>query len=267
MKKAQIVRIKRSKYKALAIVQVEETNEKDIPWAIPVANNKLVRVTKGIEDHKARETQKKYTAKLTELPRNASEVLLLRCLRSKGARSVYIPPNRNGNQKKTATIMFATEEDMEAAQSKLIMYNNFRVHWVNNRKRETRQREELREERGRSWERLSQRSDERSVRDEERRQENRSYMNRRKNKEFWKREDQIVEERDNMQNQNAERQRKYMNESKKEKEGLKERTPEIRTKLQEKSTYVEDILGCILERLERLEEARERAWEDIANRS
>jgi len=125
MKKAQIVRIKRSKYKALAIVQVEETNEKDIPWAIPVANNKLVRVTKGVEDHKARETQKKYTAKLTDLLRNVSEVLLLRCLRSKGARSVYIPSNRNGNQKKTAMIMFATEEDMEAAQSKPIMYNNF----------------------------------------------------------------------------------------------------------------------------------------------
>ena len=84
-------------------------------------------------------------------------------------------------------------------------------------------------------------------------------MNRRKNKEFWKREDQIVEERDNMQNQNAERQRKYINESKKEKEGLEERTPEIRTKQQEKSTYVEDILGRILERLGRLEEARERA--------
>ena len=40
--KAQIVEIKRSKYKALAIVQVEKTNGKEIPQAIPVNNDKLV---------------------------------------------------------------------------------------------------------------------------------------------------------------------------------------------------------------------------------
>ncbi|CAG8785999.1 19802_t:CDS:2, partial [Racocetra persica] len=56
-KEAQIVRIKRSKFKTFAVV------------------------TKGEEDHEAREKQKKYTAKLTELPENALEILLLRSLK------------------------------------------------------------------------------------------------------------------------------------------------------------------------------------------
>ena len=128
-KKAQIIRIKRSRHRALAVIQVEEIYE-DIPWSIPVNNNKLVRVTKGIEDHEAREKQRRYTAKLTELPGSASEVLLLRSLKSKGVKSVHIPPNRNGNQRRTATIMFATEEDMKAAQTKPSMHNNFHLFWI-----------------------------------------------------------------------------------------------------------------------------------------
>src|ERR1043166_6970332 len=98
-KKTNIIRIKRSKYKALAIIQTEELREKSLLWSIPVGNNKLVRVTKGEEDYEARDKQRQHIAKLTELPGNASEVLLLQCLRSKGAKSVYIPPNRNSNQK------------------------------------------------------------------------------------------------------------------------------------------------------------------------
>src|SRR6185295_5242325 len=140
-KEAHIVRIKRSKYKSLAIVQVEKSEEGNISWSIPVDKNKLVRVTKGIEDYEAREKQKQYTAKLTELPSNASEVLLLRCLRSKGAKSVHIPPNRNGNQRRTATIIFATEEEVKAAQSKPIMYNNFRVYWTSEKNKEARRKE------------------------------------------------------------------------------------------------------------------------------
>ena len=98
---------------------------KDIPLSIPVDNNKLVWVTRGIEDHEAREGQRRYTAKLTELPGSASEVLLLWSLRNKGVKSVHILPNRNRNQKKTATIIFATEKKLKAAQLKPIMYNNF----------------------------------------------------------------------------------------------------------------------------------------------
>jgi len=156
-------------------VQIESTDGRNIPWAIPVNNNNLARVTKGEEDHEAREKQRKYTAKLTELPGNASEVLLLRSLKSKGAKSVYIPPNRNGNQRRTATVIFATEREMKAAQSKPIMYNNFRVYWVNERKSEPRRRESLRKERGRSWDRLSQTFDTEEDRSRERSQVNKIY--------------------------------------------------------------------------------------------
>ena len=44
---------------------------------------------------------------------------------------MYIPANRNGNQKKFAIITFAKQEEMEAAQSKPIKYNNYTVHWEN----------------------------------------------------------------------------------------------------------------------------------------
>jgi hypothetical protein len=93
IKDVQIICIKRFKYKALAVIQTQGIEEEDIPWSLPADNNKLVRVTRGRKDHEARERQRKHMAKLTELPGNASEVLLLRCLRSKGAKSVYIPPN------------------------------------------------------------------------------------------------------------------------------------------------------------------------------
>jgi hypothetical protein len=97
IKDMQIICIKRFKYKALAVIQTQGIEEEDIPWSLPADNNKLVRVTRGREDHEARKRQRKHTAKLTELPGNASEVLLLRCLRSKGVKSVYISPNQNRN--------------------------------------------------------------------------------------------------------------------------------------------------------------------------
>src|ERR1043165_7258370 len=68
---------------------------------------------------------------LKDLPASASEVLLLRCLKSRGAKSVYIPFNRNGNQRRSAIVTFATEEEMNAAKSKLIRYNNHLVFWKN----------------------------------------------------------------------------------------------------------------------------------------
>jgi hypothetical protein len=72
-------------------------------------------VTKGIEDHEARERQRNYTAKLTELSGSASEVLLLRSLKNKEVKLVHILPNRNRNQRRTVTVMFAIEEDIKTA--------------------------------------------------------------------------------------------------------------------------------------------------------
>jgi hypothetical protein len=209
IKDVQIVCIKRFKYKALAVIQTQGIEEEDIPWSLPADNNKLVRVTRGREDHEARERQRKHTAKLTELPGNASEVLLLRCLRSKGAKSVYIPPNRNGNQKRTALIIFATEEDMRAAQSKPIMYNNFRVYWVNERRKEPRSRESFKNRRERSWDRSSQNYDIEENKSKERSHWNRTYTNRKKDWEDPKPKVQTIEEENNNLRQNIKNQSRY----------------------------------------------------------
>jgi hypothetical protein len=56
-------------------------------------------------------------------------MLLLRSLKSKGAKSAYIPTNRNSNTKRFAIITFASQEELEAAQSKPIRYNNHTVFW------------------------------------------------------------------------------------------------------------------------------------------
>ena len=82
--------------------------------------------------------------------------------------------------------MFATEEDMKTAQSKPFMYNNFRVYWVNSKEKETRKREDFKEERGRSWDRYSQISNTEDVKSKERKQRNRTYTNRERSEEFWK---------------------------------------------------------------------------------
>jgi hypothetical protein len=115
IKGAQIKYIKRSKYKALAVIKAKEIEEGRIPWSLPIETNKLARVTIGEEDYNRRNMQNQFTTQLVELPGNASEVLLLRCLKKKGVKSVYIPPNRNGNQRRLATITFVSAKEMEAA--------------------------------------------------------------------------------------------------------------------------------------------------------
>jgi len=122
---AKIDRIKRSKYKALAVIQTEKLEEDNIPWALPIGTHKLARVMRGNEDYNQRDLHNQFTSKLLELPGNVSEVLLLHCLRKKGAKSVYILTNRNGNQRRSATITFSSEEDKEAAQTKPIRFNNY----------------------------------------------------------------------------------------------------------------------------------------------
>src|SRR6185436_18244494 len=103
-----------------AVIRIRKLEERNIPWSLPIGIHKLARVTIGEEDYNRRNMQSQFTTKLMELPGNASEVLLLRCLRKKGARSVYIPSNRNGNQRRSAIITFASAEEMEAAQTRPI---------------------------------------------------------------------------------------------------------------------------------------------------
>ena len=117
IKGACIKYIKRSKYKALAVIKTRKIEERSIPWSLPIGIHKLARITTGEEDYTRRNIQSQFTTKLTELPGNASEVLLLRCLKKKDAKSVYILMNRNRNQRRSAIITFALEKEIEAAQT------------------------------------------------------------------------------------------------------------------------------------------------------
>ena len=78
--------------------------------------------------------------------------------------------------------------------------------------------------------------------------------------------DWSTEERNDMQDHNTENQARYKNMNKEEEESLGQRIAEAKAQMQAKGTYVGDILGRILERLERLEEARDMTWESLANR-
>ena len=80
--------------------------------------------------------QSQFITKLIELLGNASEALLLQCLKKKDARSVYIPSNKNGNQRRSAIITFASAEEMEAAQTKPIRFNNHLLFWQKHRESE-----------------------------------------------------------------------------------------------------------------------------------
>lgn len=63
------------------------------------------------------------------LARGASEVLLLRHLKNRGAKTVYIPPNRNGNPRGTATVTFKNKEDLRSASRNPVRYNNYILYW------------------------------------------------------------------------------------------------------------------------------------------
>ena len=96
-KKLHIKRIKRSQYKALAVIEVGLLKKENIPWSLPLGNSKLARITEEDENYDQRDKQSQFTSKLLDIPKGASEVLLLCCLRSKKAKAVYILSNRNGN--------------------------------------------------------------------------------------------------------------------------------------------------------------------------
>ena len=91
-----------------------------VSWLLLLDNSKLVQVIQDKEDYKQRNKYSHFTAKLLEVSKEASEVLLLQSLKNKGAKSIFMPTNSNGNPKGFAIVTFANQEDLEAAQSKLI---------------------------------------------------------------------------------------------------------------------------------------------------
>ena len=124
-----MVKIKRTRFKALAIIQSNYLERERAPWALPIGDNSLVCVTWEYEDYEQKEKQQQHTAKLMKLARGASEVLLLRCLRNKGVKAVHIASNRNGNPRSTATVIFENNQDLRKASRKPIRYYNYTLYW------------------------------------------------------------------------------------------------------------------------------------------
>jgi hypothetical protein len=198
-----------------------------------------------------REEQGQYIAKLLDIPKEASEVLLLWCLRSKGAKAVYIPYNRNKNQKKFAIITFASVQELETAQTTPIWYNNHRVSWENPQRKDLQWKEESRGRR-KEWSKTRDQSQEES---EIRRKKQKT---RRKAK---------TKRSSSIQTQEIESGLENISRNEEEEQRIKKQEREDGAQLQRKSLHVEDILCRILDRLDRLEEIRGLAGKDPANRS
>ena len=101
--------------------------------------------------------------------------------KKQGSKSVYIPSNRNRNQRRTATITFAMKEEMNSVQTKPIRYNNFRVYQVINEKRETKKRESLKNRRKEDIDESGQDTDSEDY-ESVVSQESKKYKNRRRNR-------------------------------------------------------------------------------------
>ncbi|CAG8576587.1 5632_t:CDS:2, partial [Ambispora leptoticha] len=69
------IQIKRSFTKARAILKINREREAEVPWTIPIGDEKLARITESIEDFDERNRRSKIIARLRSLPKGASEVL------------------------------------------------------------------------------------------------------------------------------------------------------------------------------------------------
>ena len=164
--------------------------------------------------------------------------------------------------------MFATEEEKRAALTKPIMYNNFRVYWIREEKEEIRRKEYKGKDKVDTYE--HNQDLERYNYDNKREQRDETNVKEEENKESINTEDRRrirIKKNYETQAQKAESWTKdrALDNKKEENSNLEEVKTHIKT--QGKGSYVEDILGRILERLERLESAKETAWENYANRS
>jgi hypothetical protein len=156
---------------------------------------------------------------------------------------------------------------MKTAQSKPFMYNNFQLYWVKEERREIEQTKDLKRERGRSWKRFSQTSDTEESNSQKEEQEFKLNTNKRRGE--WNRsiENQAAASRSSIQDRNTKNKTRYTNLLEEEEEPYRRETAELKTQTQEEAIHTNDILNRILERLERLEEARSTTWNSLAYRS
>lgn len=118
--------------RAVVNLQVEDdSQEREITntWALGLENGKLTRLTPGILDFLLLNERRKYSSTLSNIPPNASETLILRAVKSLGAKAVYIPYNSNWNARAIAWVNFDSRQSQERATRRSINYYNSKLTW------------------------------------------------------------------------------------------------------------------------------------------
>ena len=65
----QIVKVKKTRFKALAVIETTSKWHKNMPWVLPYSNNKLARITPEDEDSKQKEENSLLKEKLKGIPK------------------------------------------------------------------------------------------------------------------------------------------------------------------------------------------------------
>ena len=99
-------------------------------------------MSKVVEDYKKRNKRHRFLNKIKEVPEDTQEILLLRCLRDRDAKAVYIPRKRNGQQKDFVVVTFESQEELEKASEKPCRYNNTMLRWSKCRSEDTNTKEQ-----------------------------------------------------------------------------------------------------------------------------
>ena len=98
-------------------------------WSIHLDQGKTYRTTPGKFSNNELEQRNKYRATITNVPKIATDSLLLRQLKKHKAQAVHILNNCNGNQSRRAHIYFKTEAELVQAQKHNLYYFNTKLEW------------------------------------------------------------------------------------------------------------------------------------------
>ncbi|CAG8452075.1 13532_t:CDS:2, partial [Gigaspora rosea] len=134
--KTEILKVERRNRKAEAVVKINFENEEkrqclEQTWMIPSRAGYMSRITKGVHNPEELKSRKRFRAIIKGLPRTAKEILLLRQLAHTKAKGVFIPPNKNGNQKQIAIVYFDSKMAGKEALKHRIRYYNHVLDWSN----------------------------------------------------------------------------------------------------------------------------------------
>jgi hypothetical protein len=127
----EMIREGSNKAKAEVVFVLGTVNKKELEetWSIPFTREYLVRMTPGINNFKELKSRNKHTRRLIDLPENTNEVLLWRQIRRTGAKALHIFKNSNSNNMRSATVYFASEEDLQNSTRWATYYYNNKLKW------------------------------------------------------------------------------------------------------------------------------------------